>query len=183
MELCHLGQSFLLHDCSSVSLSIVQLLSHVRLFSTPWTAGRQASLSITNSWSLLKLRSIESVMPSNHVIFCRPLRVLPSIFPSIQGSSLMIQLFASGRQRTGALASVTVLPMNIRRTDAEAESLVLYFSYLQQKQVLTSTVCIRAHWLGDLAQALSLEKGLYWWGQRELGESSENLFGRWNHGG
>ena len=60
----------------------VQSLSHVRLFVTPWTAARQASLSITNSWSLPKLMSIESVMPSNHVILCRPL-LMPSIFPSI----------------------------------------------------------------------------------------------------
>ena len=59
----------------------VQLLSHVQLFATPWTVARQASLSITNSQSLLKLISIESVMPSNHLILCRPL--LPSIFPSI----------------------------------------------------------------------------------------------------
>ena len=63
--------------------SSVQLLSHVRLFATPWTAARQASPSITNSWSLLKLISIELVMPSNHLILCRPL-LLPSIFPSIK---------------------------------------------------------------------------------------------------
>ena len=61
----------------------VQLLSHVQLFATPWTAACQASLSITNSQSLLKLMSIESVMPSSHLILCRPLLLLPSIFPSI----------------------------------------------------------------------------------------------------
>ena len=65
-------------------ISSVQLLSHVRLFATPWTVARQASLSITNSRSLLKLMSIESVMPSNHLILCRPLLLLPSIFPSIR---------------------------------------------------------------------------------------------------
>ena len=64
--------------------SSVQLLSCVWLFVTPWTAARKASLSITNPWSLLKLRSIESVMPSNHLIFCRPLLLLPSIFPNIR---------------------------------------------------------------------------------------------------
>ena len=64
--------------------SSVQLLSHVQLFVTPWTAAHQASLSITNSWSLLKLMSIESVMPSNYLILCRPLLLLPSIFPSIR---------------------------------------------------------------------------------------------------
>ena len=64
--------------------SSVQSLSHVQLFATPLTAARQASLSITNSWSLLKLMSIESVMPSNHLILCCPLLLLPSIFPSIR---------------------------------------------------------------------------------------------------
>ena len=62
----------------------VQSLSRVQLFATLWTAVRQASLSITNSWSLLKLISIESVMPSNHLILCHPLLLLLSIFPSIR---------------------------------------------------------------------------------------------------
>ena len=65
-------------------LSSVQVLSHVWLFVTPWTAAHQASLSITNSQSLLKLMSIESVMPSNHLILCCHLLLLPSIFPSIR---------------------------------------------------------------------------------------------------
>ena len=64
--------------------SSFQSLSHVRLFATPWTAAHQASLSIANSCSLLKLISIESVMPSNHLILCCPLLLLPSIFPSIR---------------------------------------------------------------------------------------------------
>ena len=64
-------------------MSLVQLLSHVRVLATPWTAAHQASLSITNSWSLLKLMSIELVMPSNCLILCFPL-LLPSIFPSIR---------------------------------------------------------------------------------------------------
>ena len=63
---------------------VVQALSHVWLFATPWTAARQASLSFTISWSLLKLMSIESVMPSNHLVLCCPLLLLPSVFPSIQ---------------------------------------------------------------------------------------------------
>ena len=62
----------------------VQSFSHVRLFAAPWIAARQASLSITNSRSLLKLMSIELVMPSNHLILCPPLLLLPSIFPSIR---------------------------------------------------------------------------------------------------
>ena len=65
-------------------ISSVQLLSHVQLFATPCTAARQASLSITNSWSLLKLMSIQLVMPSNHLSLCRPLLLLPSVFPSIR---------------------------------------------------------------------------------------------------
>ena len=64
--------------------SSVQSLSHVRLFATPWTAARQASLSITNSRSPHKLMSIELVMPSNHLVLCCPLLLLPSIFPSIR---------------------------------------------------------------------------------------------------
>ena len=68
----------------AVGFSSVQSLSHVRLFATPWTAAHQASLSITNSQSLCKLMSIESVMPSNHLILCRPLLLSPSIFPSIK---------------------------------------------------------------------------------------------------
>ena len=63
---------------------VVQLLSCVRLFVAPWTAALQASLSITNSWSMPKLMSIELVMPSNHLILCRPLLFLPSNFPSIR---------------------------------------------------------------------------------------------------
>ena len=68
----------------SFDLSSVQSPSHIRLFVTPWTAAHQASLSITNSQSLLKLMFIESVMPSNHLILCCPLLFLPSIFPSIR---------------------------------------------------------------------------------------------------
>ena len=67
-----------------MSITSVQLLIRVRPFATPWTAARQASLSITNSQSSLKLKSIESMMPSNYLILCHPLLLLPSIFPSIR---------------------------------------------------------------------------------------------------
>ena len=70
-----------------IQFSSVQSLSHVRLFATPWSAARHNSLPITNSRNLLKLMSIESVMPSNHLILCRPLLLSPSIFPSIRGFS------------------------------------------------------------------------------------------------
>ena len=71
-------------SCFIADFSPVRSLSHVQLFVTPWTAACQASLSITNSQILLKLMSIELVMPSNHLILCRPLPLLPSIFPSIR---------------------------------------------------------------------------------------------------
>ena len=77
------------------------------------TAENQASLSLTNTQSLLKLMFIESVTPSNHLILCRPLLLLPSIFPSIRVFS-MSQLFSSGGQSIGASASTSVLPMNIQ---------------------------------------------------------------------
>ena len=90
----------------------VQFLSRVWLFArTPWTAARQASLSFTIFRSLLKLMSVESVLPSNHLILCRTLLLPPSIFPSIR-VFLMSQLFASSGQSVRASASV--LPMNIQ---------------------------------------------------------------------
>ena len=67
----------------NIQFSSAQSLNHVQLFATPWTVAHQASPSITNSRSLLKLMSIESVMPSNHLILCHPLLLLPSIFPNI----------------------------------------------------------------------------------------------------
>ena len=120
---------------------VVQSLSHVRLFVTPWTAACKASLSITKPWSLLKLMYIESVMPSNHfrknhlsitiswslpkfmsiasvmpssrLILCTAPVLLPSIFPRIRAFS-MSQLFTSGGQSIGVSASTSVLPMNIQ---------------------------------------------------------------------
>ena len=96
----------------SVSQSL-QLLSHVQLFATPWTAACQASLSIANSRSLLKLMSIESVMPSNHLILCCPLLLLTLTF-SASGSFPMSQFFTSGSQSIGITASASILPMNIQ---------------------------------------------------------------------
>ena len=120
-------------------ISSVQSLSPVWLFVTPWTAAHQASLSITNSWSLLKLVSIKSVMPSNRFILCLPLLLPPSIFPSIRvfsnelvlcirwpkywsfsfsitpsHESMFSQFLATGVQSFGASALASVLPMNIQ---------------------------------------------------------------------
>ena len=91
--------------------SSVQLLSHVRLFVTLWTAACQASLSITNSRGPPKTMSIESVIPSNHLILCHPLLLLPSIFPIIRVFQ-MSQLLASGGQSIRVSASPSFLPMN-----------------------------------------------------------------------
>ena len=93
--------------------SSVQSLTCVQLFVTPWTAAGQFPLSITNCCSLLKLMSIESMIPSNHLILCRPLLLLPSIFPSIRVFQ-MSQFFASGGQSIGVSHSASVLPMNIQ---------------------------------------------------------------------
>ena len=94
-----------------VSFSSVQLLSRVRLFATPWIGALQASLHITKSRSLIKLMSIDSVMPSSHLILCRPLLLLPPIPPSIRVFP-MSQLFAWGGQSIGVPALASVLPMN-----------------------------------------------------------------------
>ena len=103
------------NKCSSV-----QSLSHVWLFVTPWNEACKSSLSITNSHSLLKLMSIESVRPSNHLTLCYPFLLLPSIFqpfnPSTpaSGSFPMSQFLASGGQSIGASASASVLLMDIQ---------------------------------------------------------------------
>ena len=87
MRLKKINQKLILHLSNNTSIYIqfssVQSLSCVRLFATPWIAAHQASLSITKSWSSLKLISIDLVMPSNHLILCHPPLLLPSIFPSI----------------------------------------------------------------------------------------------------
>ena len=96
-----------------MTLSSIQLLSCVQLFATPWTAARQASPSITNSCSLLKPMSIDLVMPSSHLIICRPLSSCPQSF-SASGSFPVSQFFTSGGQSIGGSASASVLTMNIQ---------------------------------------------------------------------
>ena len=98
---------------SLMYISSVQSLNHDRLFANQWCAARQASLPITNSWRLLKLMSIASVMPSNHLILCHPLLLPPSIFPSIKvfsSESVLHIRWPSIR----VSASASVLPMNIQ---------------------------------------------------------------------
>ena len=101
-------------SCSDLMVSVVvQLLSHVQLFVTSWTAALQDSLSISISQSLLKLMSVETVMPSNHLILCCPFSSCPQSFPA-SGSFPMRRLFVSGGQSIGASASALVRPMNIQ---------------------------------------------------------------------
>ena len=103
---------FFLGGLAMVQFSSVQLLSSVQLFATPWIAACQASLSITNSWSLLKLMPIKLVMPSSHHVLCRPLLLLPPIPPTIRVFSNEWQLFAWGGQSIEVSASASVLLMN-----------------------------------------------------------------------
>ena len=95
-----------------IQFSSVQSLSRVWLFATPWITARQASLSITNFRTSLKLMCIESVMPSSHLILCHPLLLLLPIPPSIRGDTPMSQLFTWSGQSIGVSASASVLPMN-----------------------------------------------------------------------
>ena len=92
----------------------IQSFSHVPLFATQWTQTRQSSLSFTIFQNLLKLMSVELVMPSNHLILCHPLFLLPSIFRASVGSFLMSRPFVSGDQSTGASTSASVLLMNVQ---------------------------------------------------------------------
>ena len=105
----HLWTTYLWQRRQEYQFSSVQSLSHVRLFATPWIAARQASLSITNSRSSLRLMSIKSVMPSSHLILCRPLLLLPPIPPEWE-SFPMSQLFPWGGQSTGVSALASFLP-------------------------------------------------------------------------
>ena len=116
-------------------IAVVKLLRHVRLFATSWPAALQASLSFSVSRSLLRFMSIESVMPSKHLIFCHPLFLLPSIFPSISiilpsifpsSSHVMSRLFTSGGQSIGASASAAVLPMNIQDLSPKLRSKIYF---------------------------------------------------------
>ena len=107
-----IAQNRLINQWNRISQS-VQSLSHVWLFETPLTAALQASMSITNSQRFFKLMSIKSVMPSNHLILCQPLFLLPSIFPNIRVFSSESVIYIRW-PKYGASASASVLPMNIQ---------------------------------------------------------------------
>ena len=146
---------------ASGPISSVQLLSRVQLFVTPWTAERQAFLSITNSQGLLKLMSIESVMPSKHLILCHPLLLLPSIFPIIKVFSSESDLCIRC-QSIGAWASASVLPMNIQ----DWLPLVLTgFISLQSKGLSTvySNTIVQKHQFSGLQPSLWSNSHIHTW--------------------
>ena len=122
-----------------LQFSSVQPLSHVRLFATPWIAARQASLSITNSQSSLRFTSIESGIPSSHLILCRPFSSCPQSLPA-SGSFPMSQLFAWGGQSIGVSDSASVLPMNTQDWSPLGWTGWIYF---QSKGL--SRVCLLQH--------------------------------------
>ena len=114
----NVNQFFVFFPClwpnpQTVQFSSVQLLSPVQLFATPWTAARQASLSITNSWTSHKLMSIESMMPSNHLILCRSLLLLPLVFSSIRVFSNE-SVLPIRWPKYWSFSSASILPVNIQ---------------------------------------------------------------------
>ena len=149
----------------------VQLLSSVWLFVAPWTAACQASLSITNSRSLLKHMSIESVMPSNHLILCHLLLLHLQSFPA-SGSFQMSQFFASGGQSTGESASASVLPMNTQDwfpwgltglLDLTKEAKDVYHkNYITPTQGITEDTDVVCSCSGRLTMVKALSLSITW---------------------
>ena len=132
VQYCHWSGGPHIYRFLSVQFSLVQSLSHVRLFATPWTAACQASLSITKSQSLLKLMSIESVMPSNHLILCHPLLLPPSIFPNIQvfsnESVLHISFSISPSNEYSGLISFRIIWLDLFTVQGTLKSLLQHHS-------------------------------------------------------
>ena len=143
--------------------SLVQSFSHVQDFATPWTAARHSPLSITNSWSLLKLMSIESVMPSNHLIPCYPLFLLPSGFPSIRISSNE-SVFASGSQSIGvsASASASILPMNIQYWFPLGLADLISLLPKGLSRVFSNTI-VQKHWFFNSQLSLEFNTHIHTW--------------------
>ena len=135
-------------QCDSNSKRIRSVLFKcIRLFATPWTAACQESLSITNSRSLLKLRSTELVIPSNHLILCCPLLPLPSIFPSIR-VFLKSLLFTSDGQTIGASVVASVLSMNIQDCFRFKLNGLISLQYNGLSRVFSNTTVQKHQFLG-----------------------------------
>ena len=150
-----------LQDKLLTSRHVVQSLSCVQLFATLWTIACQAFLSFTIFWSLLRFRSMESVILSNHLILCCPLLLVPSSFPASE-SFPMSQLFSWGGQSTGASASASVFPMNIQ--DWFSLGLTALISLLSKElsRVFSSTI-IQKHQLFDAQPSLWSNSHIHTW--------------------
>ena len=132
-------------ECLIDKISSVQLLSHV--FATPWTIAHQASLSITNSWSLLKFMSIKSVMPSNHLRGTTSVVPFSSCLQSFAASKSFpgCQFFASGGQSIGVSASASVLPMNIHSTPGWGTKILQAVQHGQKQKGLQKRIIQMVH--------------------------------------
>ena len=126
-----------------------QSLSRVRFFAIPWIAARQASLSITNFWSSLRCTSIESVMPSSHLILCRPLLLLPQSLPASEPFP-MNQLFARGGQSTGVSVLASFLPKNTQTTHNSLPILVTSEKFFSPCKAIYSQVLGIRKWISFL---------------------------------
>ena len=133
--------------CDKCFSQLVQVLSHFRLFATPQTAACQASLTITNFQSLLKFISIKSVMPSNHLILCHPLLLLPSNFPSIRVFSNESALCISG-QSTGVSASASILLMKTQDWSPLGQTGWISLQSKELSRVFSNTIIQRHQFFG-----------------------------------
>ena len=148
--------------CLANGFSSVQFLSCGRLFETPWTAACQASLSITNSQSLLKVMSIELVIPSNNLILCPLLYLPPSIFPSIRIFSKWVSFFASSGQSIGVSASTSVLPMNIQDWFPLGWTGWIFVQSKGLSRVFSNTT-VQKHWFFSTQLSLRFNSHIHTW--------------------
>ena len=139
---------------SSVLFSSVQWLSRVQLFATPWISAHQASLSITNFWSSLKLTSIKSVMPSSHLILCRPLLLLPPIPPSSRVFSNE-STFPWGGQSTGVSALASFLPKNTQDWSLLEWTVWISLQAIGLSRVFSNTTVQKHQFFGTLPSSQS----------------------------
>ena len=132
---------------------------------TPWTTAGQVSLPFTISWSLLKLKSIESMMPFNYLILCCPLLLLPSIFPSIRVFP-MSRLFKSGGQNIGASDSASILPMNIQGWFSLGLTALIFLQSKGLSRVFSSTT-IQKHQFFSVQPSLWSNSHIHTWLQEK----------------
>ena len=142
---------------------VVQLLSHVWLLVTPWTAAYQASLSLTTSWSLPKFTFVESVMPSYHLILCHPLLLLPSMFPSIR-------VFSNAQLSIGASALTSVLSVSIQYLFPSGLTDLISLQSKRLSRVFSSTTIWKHQFFGTQPSLWSNSHILYdYWEYHNFG--------------